>query len=83
LPGHVRQRVRLAIAALADDPRPPGSRPLDFGLPVGEPCRLRIDRWRIVYALLETDQAVVAIVAIRRRPPYSYQDPATLFEGIV
>jgi len=83
LPGHVRQRVRRAIAALADDPRPPASAHLDYALAVGEPRRLRIDRWRIIYAVLESDRSVVAVVAVRRRPPYTYQDLATLFGEIV
>lgn len=83
LPGHVRQRIRRAISALAEDPRPPTSRLLDHDLAVGEPRRLRIDRWRIVYAVLGGDRRIVAVVAVRRRPPYTYQDLATLFDEIL
>jgi len=55
LPGHIRQRVRRTIRSLADDPRPPRSRQLNFALSDAEPRRLRVDRWRIVYAVIETD----------------------------
>ena len=75
LPGHMRQRVRRAIAALADEPRPAESkalmRPSQEDLtttpalvtPAGEASpeparelrRIRLERWRIVYAITETD----------------------------
>ncbi len=78
LPGHMRQRVRRAIAALADEPRPAESKALvrpiqeepidaqgtavhteDQPLePAHELRRIRLDRWRIVYAITETDQAI-------------------------
>lgn len=83
LPGHVRQRVREAIRALAENPRPPGSRALKFVLPGAEPRRLRIDRWRIVYAVIEEeDVRIVAVVAVRKRPPYDYSDLPELFKEI-
>jgi mRNA interferase RelE/StbE len=73
IPGHVRQRVRRAIGALADNPRPAKSKMLDVqGLPC-EVRRLRIDRWRIVYAVTEAEQ-LVDILAVRKRPPYDYGD---------
>ena len=73
LPGNVRQRVRRAIDALADNPRPPGSKELQ--LPELEPelYRVRLDRWRIVYAITEAENAV-DVLAVRRRPPYDYGD---------
>ena len=82
LPGHVRQRVRRAIKALAQDPRLPRSKALDLPLADAEPRRLRLDRWRIVYAVIETDVNLVAIVAVRKRPPYAYDDPPDLFREI-
>lgn len=83
LPGHIRQRVRRAIRALADDPRPPRSKELDFALPGVEPRRLRIEHWRIVYAVTETDYAhTVAVVAIRKRPPYDYHDLTDIFTDL-
>jgi mRNA-degrading endonuclease RelE of RelBE toxin-antitoxin system len=81
LPGHMRQQVKRAIASLADDPRPPISRALDVAsldVPPGvEIRRLRLDRWRVVYAMHETE-AWVWVLAIHRRPPYDYEDLADL-----
>ena len=39
--------------------------------------RVRIERWRIVYAVND-GEGWVWILAIRRRPPYDYQDLAEL-----
>lgn len=91
LPGHMRQRVRRAIAALADEPRPAESKALvrpsqqaaldaqDIAAraedqshePAHELRRIRLDRWRIVYAITEADQAI-DILTVRKRPPYDY-----------
>jgi len=73
LPGYVRQRVKRAIDALALDPRPAGSQPLSGAELERELRRLRLDRWRIVYAVTEADKAV-DVLAVRRRPPYDYGD---------
>jgi mRNA interferase RelE/StbE len=83
VPGHVRQRVRRAITALAQDPRPPRSDTLEFPLSNAEPRRLRLDRWRIVYAVIETPGInLVAVVAVRKRPPYDYDDLPDLFSNL-
>ena len=79
LPGQMRQRVKRAIEALADDPQPPQSKrlkapELECGLQ-----RLRLDKWRIVYAVTETDKAV-DVLAVRKRPPYDYGDLGHLLE---
>lgn len=55
LPGHIRQRVRRAIRALADDSRPAHTQKLDFDVARAEPRRLRLGHWRIVYAVIETE----------------------------
>jgi mRNA interferase RelE/StbE len=101
LPGHMRQRVRRAIAALADDPRPAESkalvRPIQEGTidaqgttasakdppldPVHELRRIRLDRWRIVYAITEADQAI-DVLTVRKRPPYDYGDLEHLLSEI-
>lgn len=93
LPGHVRQRVRRVIAALADEPRPSESKELLYPSggrtarsqpapeqlveapsdPVRELRRIRLERWRIVYAITEADQAI-DVLTIRKRPPYDYGD---------
>lgn len=80
LPGHMRQRVRREIASLVDNPRPDGSKPLAFEMAGIDPRRLRIERWRVVYAVIETDLVqMVAVVAVRKRPPYGYNDLDVLF----
>ena len=89
LPGHVRQRLRRAIDDFGSDPRPHNSETLDLSkLESGEEApegielrRLRLDRWRVVYAVDENWQAVI-VLAIRRRPPYDYEDLRELIEGL-
>jgi mRNA interferase RelE/StbE len=79
LPGNVRQRVRKAVTALGANQRPPKSKVLDVpGLQV-EVRRLRLDRWRIVYAVTEAD-GIVDVLAVRKRPPYDYGDLEALLE---
>lgn len=79
LPGNIRQRIRRAISSLAQDPRPSRSKKLEFSLVDGEPRRLRLEKWRILYVIIETDIKLVAILAVRKRPPYSYGDLSDLF----
>lgn len=81
LPGNFRQRIRRAISDLAQNPRPPQSKELDFPLNFAEPRRLRLEEWRIVYAIIE-DIKLIAVVAVRKRPPYNYTDLAELFTDI-
>ena len=82
LPGHVRQRVKRAIDGLADNPHPPGSKTLNVPDVEPEVCRLRLDKWRVVYAISETER-IVDVVAVRKRPPYDYGDLARLLADIV
>jgi mRNA interferase RelE/StbE len=79
LPGQVRQRVRKAVAALAENPRPPKSKALAVPGLHAEVRRLRLDRWRIVDAITEAD-AVVDVLAVRKRPPYDYGDLEALLK---
>jgi len=81
LPGHIRQRVRRAIARLAAEPRPPQSKSLDVPGFEHELRRLRIDRWRIIYAITEADKAI-DVLGVRKRPPYDYGDLGTLIAQI-
>ncbi len=85
LPGHFRQRVKRVIAALADDPRPPNSRALDVSEldvpPDVEPRRIRMDLWRVVYAVNDAE-AWVGVLAVRKRPPYDYEDLEELLAEI-
>lgn len=81
LPGHVRQRVRCAIDAFADNPRPPSSKKLDLQETDCEVWRLRLDKWRVVYAISNTDKAV-DVLAVRKRPPYDYGDLEKLLSQV-
>jgi mRNA interferase RelE/StbE len=80
LPGHVRQRVKRAIDALSDNPRPPRNKALDAPSLEVELRRLRLDKWRIVYAITEADR-IVDVLAVHRRPPYDYGDLERLLEA--
>lgn len=62
LPGNIRQRVRRAIDALSGAPRPPESAAMavaDLELRAGvELRRIRMERWRIVYAVCNEERWV-------------------------
>jgi mRNA interferase RelE/StbE len=73
LPGNIRQRVRRAVDGLGSDPRPARSKQLDVADLEPELYRIRLDRWRIVYAISEREK-VVDVLAVRKRPPYDYGD---------
>jgi mRNA-degrading endonuclease RelE of RelBE toxin-antitoxin system len=81
LPGHVRQRIRRAIEELVERPRPPATRQLDtaaIDLPIEvEIRRLRLDSWRLIYAINDTEEWVW-ILGLHRRPPYDYDDLAAI-----
>jgi mRNA interferase RelE/StbE len=81
LPGNVRQRVKRAVEALAGNPRPSKSKALDVPDFEHELRRLRLDRWRIVYAVTDTDKAV-DVLAVRKRPPYDYGDLGQLLAEV-
>lgn len=63
LPKDVLKRVDAKILALADNPRPPGSKLLR-----GEErfCRVRVGDYRIIYQI-EDDRSVILVVKIRHR----------------
>lgn len=73
LPGNMRHRVRTAIDKMAENPRPARSKRLDVPDLAVEARRVRLDAWRIVYAILEADK-LVDVLAVRKRPPYDYGD---------
>ena len=81
LPGHMRQRMRRAIDELVRVPRPSGTRPLDaarLDLPLEvELRRLRVEAWRLIYAVNDIERWVW-ILGIQRRPPYNYDDLSAL-----
>lgn len=82
LPGHVRHRIKRAIDALADDPHPSESKALNVPEDLEyEVWRLRLDKWRVVYAIAEEDKAI-DVLAVRKRPPYDYGDLEQLLADI-
>ncbi len=80
-PGNVRQRLRRIFDDFAANPRPAESQPMDTAgleLPPGvELRRLRLEHWRVIYAVSDAE-AWVWIPAVRRRPPYEYEDLSEL-----
>jgi len=61
-----RQRVVRRIAALADDPRPPGCEKLSGG----EHYRVRQGRYRIIYEIQDTQLIIVVIKVGNRKDVY-------------
>ncbi len=84
VPGNLRQRIIAKIDTLENDPRPPASKELtEIPMPKDNVhlYRLRIDKWRIVYAIDEIDKAI-DVLAVRKRPPYDYGDLTKLLQQI-
>lgn len=78
LPGHARPLIFHALQLLEKDAHPYSSKGMKsikgLKIPKGvELRRIRINRWRMVY-VVEPDQSVVTVLAVRKRPPYQYQD---------
>jgi mRNA-degrading endonuclease RelE of RelBE toxin-antitoxin system len=83
LPGNIRQRARQTIIGLRDNDHPPHSKRLDYDVgPVHELWRVRLDHWRILY-LIDREQESIYVLAARRRPPYQYEDLATLVSEVI
>jgi mRNA-degrading endonuclease RelE of RelBE toxin-antitoxin system len=77
LPGHIRQRIRRAVNDLHNAPRPTYSRALEIPADVQieglEARRLRIDSWRVLY-VIDEEWEIITVLAVRKRPPYNYDD---------
>ncbi len=77
LPGNVRQRVKRILDGLSVNPRPSSSKILDVSdldIPKTiEIRRVRLEHWRILYAVNNQEGWVWAL-GIYRRPPYQYED---------
>jgi mRNA interferase RelE/StbE len=69
----MRQLLKRAMKALATDPRPSGSKELEWPPGRFEPRRVKIRNWRIIYAVDDADRWVW-VLAVRKRPPYDYGD---------
>jgi mRNA interferase RelE/StbE len=79
LPGNVRRQLTKAIDSLENDPRPPESQQLKLNDDPREVRRLRVAGWRVIYVVSENQ---LLILAIRRRPPYDYEDLGDLLADI-
>ena len=66
LPRDIRRRIADRLAALSDDPRPPGSAKL-----AGKDAyRIRVGDYRIVYTIHDKELVVIVIDAGHRREVY-------------
>ena len=82
LPGHMRQRIRQAIRHCSQEPRPHDSRAMRSPVAVEvEVRRLRLEHWRIIY-IVDEAASEVGVLAIRKRPPYDYDDLPELLAGL-
>ena len=81
LPGHMRQRAKKAINELFANPKSPATQKLRSPDLDCDLRRLRLDRWRIVPMVTEKDK-MVDVIAIRKRPPYRYEDLQDLLKKI-
>lgn len=87
LPGNMRQRVIRLLQTLRQQPRPDSSQTLDTAnagihLPAQiEPRRIRLEAWRVVY-VVEEEEALVTVLAVRKRPPYQYEDLEDLIQAL-
>ncbi len=62
----VARRVQAAIALLAEDPRPPASRPLR-----GRPAwRVRVGDYRVIYTIEDDVLLIVVVILGHRRDVY-------------
>jgi mRNA interferase RelE/StbE len=82
LPGHMRQRIRQAIRTLSYEPRPHDSRAMRSPVTIdGEIRRVRLEQWRIIY-IVDEQASEVGVLAVRKRPPYNYDDLPELLAGL-
>ena len=66
LPTDAYERIRAAIRALAEEPRPPGCRKLSGR----EGWRIRIGDYRVLYEIEDTPKTVTVVQVGHRRDVY-------------
>lgn len=85
LPGNVRQRIGRLIQELSGNPRPSISQHLDsvdLALPEQvEIRRIRVEHWRMIYAVNDQERWVW-VLGLYRRPPYDYADLSELVQRL-
>lgn len=86
LPGHVRHLIFREIQALEKEARPTSSKGMkstkNFKIPKNvELRRIRMDRWRVVF-VIEQELSLVTVLAVRKRPPYQYEDLDELLKEV-
>lgn len=81
LPGNMRQQIRRGIDDLRNDARPSRSSTLEIPDTTLELRRIRIESWRVIYVIRETDRWVW-ILAVHKRPPYNYDDLPELLKKL-
>jgi mRNA interferase RelE/StbE len=72
----MRQRIKRIIDDLGQNSRPAKSQVLklpDSASTEWEVRRIRLENWRIVYAVNEIWQEI-GVLTIQKRPPYDYED---------
>lgn len=82
LPSNMRLRIKRLVDGLRLESRPYQSKRLDYPDDVFELRRIRIASWRVVYAI-DVEWKMIYILAVRKRPPYDYDDLATLIEQLI
>lgn len=79
LPGNMRQRIIDLLKQLRASPRPHNTKLMDMSELGGEVdssielYRIRLESWRVLYAL-EEELKLLTVLAVRKRPPYQYDD---------
>ncbi len=81
LPGNIKQRVKRDVSALAENARPSNSKALKTAESNHELRRIRLERWRIVYSVIDSKQ-VIDVLTVRKRPPYNYEDLENLLREL-
>lgn len=87
LPGNIRQRIIRLLRELEQEPRPQTSKALDVSTLEGltlqgiDARRIRLEGWRIIYAV-DDEGEHITVLAIRRRPPYQYEDLQQLLDEL-
>ncbi len=85
LPGQIRQRIKRMLDELSENPRPVESRVLELSDPIQtewEIRRIRLENWRVVYAINETWQEI-GVLTVQKRPPYDYEDLELLLSELL